>query len=126
MSNPKAFLVGGEFKTSAETFEVKSPYDGAVVATVAKPTQADVETATAAAHEVFEETRKLPVHARAEALMHISKRLDERVDEVAETIVQEGGKPLKWAKVEAARAVSTFRWAAEELRSDDGELMRLA
>jgi acyl-CoA reductase-like NAD-dependent aldehyde dehydrogenase len=125
MSYPKAFLVAGEFKTSAETFEVKSPYDGAVVATVAKPTEADVETATAAADEVFEETRKLPVHARAEALMHISRRLDERVEEVAETIVQEGGKPLKWAKVEAARAVSTFRWAAEELRSDDGELMRL-
>jgi acyl-CoA reductase-like NAD-dependent aldehyde dehydrogenase len=116
MSYPKAYLVAGKFKTSDKTFEVKSPYDGAVVATVAKPTKAD---------EAFDETRKLPVHARAEALVHISKRLEERIDEVAEMIVQEGGKPMKWAKVEAARAVSTFRWAAEELRSDDGELMRL-
>jgi acyl-CoA reductase-like NAD-dependent aldehyde dehydrogenase len=125
MSYPRAYLVAGQFKTSDKTFEVKSPYDGAVVATVAKPTKADIESATAAADEAFEETRKLPVHARAEALVHISKRLEERIDEVAEMIVQEGGKPLKWAKVEAARAVSTFRWAAEELRSDDGELMRL-
>ena len=46
--------------------------------------------------------------------MHISRRLAERVDEFAESIAREGGKPLKWAKVEATRAVSTFRWAAEE------------
>ena len=37
----------------------------------------------------------------------------------------EGGKPLKWAKVEAARGASTFRWAAEEARREGGSLMRL-
>jgi acyl-CoA reductase-like NAD-dependent aldehyde dehydrogenase len=57
--------------------------------------------------------------------MHLSRRLQERGDEVAETIAREGGKPLKWSKVEAARAVSTFRWAAETLRHMDGELLRL-
>ena len=119
------YLLAGEFKTSSETFEVKSPFNGEVVATVAKPTKADIEAATAAADEVFDEARKLPVHVRAEALMHISRRLEERGEEVAESIAREGGKPLKWARVEAARAVSTFRWAAEELRADDGELMRL-
>jgi acyl-CoA reductase-like NAD-dependent aldehyde dehydrogenase len=51
--------------------------------------------------------------------------LQERVDEVAELIAREGGKPLKWAKAEAARAVSTFRWAAEEARREGGEVMRL-
>ena len=70
--------------------------------------EADVERAVAEADRVFDETRKLPVHARSEALMHISKRLEERASEVAEIICREGGKPLKWAKVEAARAVSTI------------------
>ena len=125
MSDSRPYLVAGKFKTSDETFEVKSPFDAAVVATVSKPTKADIEAATAAADEVFEETRKLPVHVRSEALSHISKRLAERTDEVAESIAREGGKPLKWAKVEAARAVSTFQWAAEVLRADDGEIMRL-
>ena len=125
MSDPRPYLVAGKFKTSDETFEVKSPFDAAVVATVSKPTKADIEAATAAADEAFEETRKLPVHVRSEALSHISKRLAERIDEVAESIAREGGKPLKWAKVEAARAVSTFQWAAEVLRADDGEIMRL-
>ena len=48
-----------------------------------------------------------------------------RSEEVGELIAREGGKPLKWANVEAARAVSTFRWAAEECRRFEGEIMRL-
>jgi acyl-CoA reductase-like NAD-dependent aldehyde dehydrogenase len=119
------YLVAGDWRTGGEAFEVTSPYDGQTVARVGTPTDADVEQATAAAAEVFDEARNLPVHARAEALLHISRRLDERGDEVAETIAREGGKPVKWSKVEAARAVSTFRWAAETVRHMDGELLRL-
>src|SRR6266545_870132 len=33
--------------------------------------------------------------------------------------------PLKWATVEATRAVSTFRWASEVLRHGVDEVMRL-
>lgn len=121
----KQFLVAGEWRDSPDTFDVTSPFDGSVVATVCKPTSRDIEDAVAAADACFEESRKLPVHARAEALMHISARLRERTDEVAETIAAEGGKPLKWAKVEAARASSTFRWAAEEIRRGQDEIMRL-
>ncbi|MEA2475843.1 MAG: hypothetical protein QOC87_42 [Actinomycetota bacterium] len=125
VSDIRPFLIGGEWKTSDETFEVHSPYDSSLVATVAVPSKDDVESAIAGAAAVFDETRKLPIHVRAGALDHISRRLDERSDEVAELIAREGGKPLKWARAEAARAVSTFRWAAEECRRSSGELMRL-
>jgi acyl-CoA reductase-like NAD-dependent aldehyde dehydrogenase len=125
MSETKPYLVAGEWKSGSGSFDVKSPFNGDVVATVASPTEADVEAAVAAAASTFEESRKLPIHARADALMHISTRLGERVDEVGELIAKEGGKPVKWAKVEATRAVSTFRWAAEECRRGGGELMRL-
>jgi acyl-CoA reductase-like NAD-dependent aldehyde dehydrogenase len=120
------YLIAGRPRSRGETFDVASPYDGRVVARVGVPSDAEVEEAVAAAADTFEqESRNLPVHARAEALMHISQRLQERGDEVAETIAREGGKPLKWSKVEATRAVSTFRWAAETLRHMDGELLRL-
>ena len=65
------------------------------------------------------------MHVRSEALDHISKRLSETIPENAELIAREGGKPLKWATVEATRAVSTFRWASEVIRHGDDELMRL-
>lgn len=118
------YLVAGEWRSGSDTFEVKSPYDGSVVATLPTPTDQDIEDAIEAAHRVFAESRLLPIYKRAAALMHISTRLEERKEEVAELIAREGGKPLKWARVEAARAVSTFRWAAEECRRAEGEIMR--
>jgi len=57
--------------------------------------------------------------------VHISRRIAERVDELATLIAKEGGKPIKWSKVEATRAAGTFRWAAEELRHFGGEVLRL-
>jgi acyl-CoA reductase-like NAD-dependent aldehyde dehydrogenase len=119
------FYVNGEWRTGEGVLEVKSPYDESVVAEIGMPTAADVEEATATAAETFKESRFLSVAARSTALDHISKRIAETADETAELIAREGGKPLKWAKVEAARAVSTFRWASEVLRHGDDELMRL-
>lgn len=125
MPEQKKFLIAGEWRTSNESIDVKSPYDGEVLASVATPTPRDVEDAIAAAAAVFEESRKLPVHVRADALAHISRRLLARGEEVASVIAKEGGKPIKWARVEAARASSTFRWASEEIRRGTDELMRL-
>jgi acyl-CoA reductase-like NAD-dependent aldehyde dehydrogenase len=121
----RPYLVAGEARTGDDTFQFASPYDGSVVAEVGVPTEADIEEAAARAAETFEESRRLPVHVRAEALAHVSRRLQERQDEVAEQIAREGGKPLKWSRIEAARAVSTFRWAAEEVRRSGGEVLRL-
>jgi len=125
MSETRPYYVAGEARTGAETFEVKSPHDGSVVAEVASPTDEDVEEALQKAADAFKETRNLPIHVRAEALMHVSRRISERTDEAAEIIAREGGKPLKWSSVEAKRAVSTFRWAAEEIRQGEGGLRRL-
>jgi aldehyde dehydrogenase (NAD+) len=121
----RPFYVNGEWRTGEGALEVKSPFDESVVAEIGVPTEADVEEAVATAAETFKESRRLSVAARSTALDHISKRLAETADETAELIAREGGKPLKWARVEAARAVSTFRWASEVLRHGDDELMRL-
>ena len=121
----RPFLVNGDWRTGEGTFEVKSPFDDSLVAQIGVPTDADVEEAAATAAETFKTGRHMPVHVRSEALDHISKRLSETIDENAELIAREGGKPLKWAKVEATRAVSTFRWASEVIRHGDDELMRL-
>jgi acyl-CoA reductase-like NAD-dependent aldehyde dehydrogenase len=125
MTELRPYFVNGDWRTGEGVFEVKSPYDDAVVAEIAVPTEADVEEATATAAAIFDETRKLSVVARSTALDHISRRLGETIEDNARLIAAEGGKPLKWARVEATRAVSTFRWASEVLRHGDDELMRL-
>jgi aldehyde dehydrogenase (NAD+) len=121
----RPFYVAGEWRTGRGTLDVHSPYDDGVVATLGVPTDEDVEDAVVAASDTFKESRHLPTYARAEALMHISRGIAERVDELAESVAREGGKPLKWSKVEVTRAISTFRWAAEEVRRFGGEFMPL-
>jgi acyl-CoA reductase-like NAD-dependent aldehyde dehydrogenase len=121
----RPYLVNGQWRTGEGTFEVKNPFDDSLVAEIGIPTADDVEEATARAAAVFDETKQLSVAARSTALDHISRRLAETMEENAKLIAAEGGKPLKWARVEAARAVSTFRWASETIRHGDDELMRL-
>jgi len=121
----RPYLVNGNWRTGEGTFEVKNPFDDSVVAEIGVPTAADVEEAAATAAATFQEAKRLSVAARSTALDHISRRLAETLEENAQLIAREGGKPLKWARVEAARAVSTFRWASETIRHGDDELMRL-
>ena len=65
------------------------------------------------------------MHVRADALTAISRAIAERADEIARLITAENGKPLMWSRAEVGRAVSVFRWAAEEARQWSGEVMRL-
>ena len=119
------YWVAGKPATSDQVVEVTNPFDERVVGSVSQATEADVERAVAAAHAGQDEFAALPAHARATALDHVSRRLGERAEEIARLITGENGKPIKWARAEVGRAVSTFRWAAEETRRWSGELQRL-
>jgi len=119
------FWIAGKQVTGTDSYEVHSPYDGRLVATVSVPTEEQVEEAVAAAVAAAKETADQPAYVRAAALDHVSRRIAERADEIAALITAENGKPLKWAKAEVGRAVSVFRWAAEEARRFYGELQRL-
>ena len=65
----------------------------------------------------------LPAHERAAILDRVAVLLKERHDEVAQTICAEAGKPMKAARVEAERAVSTYTMAAVEARRLAGEVV---
>ncbi|KGH47041.1 aldehyde dehydrogenase [Modestobacter caceresii] len=126
MSTPTTpYWVAGRPMTGNEMLEVSSPYDGAVAGRTTVATASDVEAAVAAADRVRHEFAATPAHVRAAALDHVSRRLSERSEEIAALITAESGKPLKWSRLEVARAVSTFRWGAEEARRWSGTLQRL-
>ncbi|MCW2863048.1 MAG: Aldehyde Dehydrogenase [Actinoallomurus sp.] len=125
MTDVTPFLLSGTPATGTDTLRVTSPWDGAVVGEVSVPTDAQVEQAVADLHAVRHEAQATPAHVRAGALDHISARLSERAEEIAALITAENGKPLTWSRGEVSRAVSTFRWAAEEARRFAGDLQRL-
>ena len=111
--------LAGEWVETGETFDVKSPHSGELVATVSRAGAKETETAIDAAGRAMREP--LPPWHRAEILERISQLLQERSDELAQTICAEAGKPLKSARVEAARAVNTYALAAGEARRLTGE-----
>ena len=65
----------------------------------------------------------LPAHKRAEILVRVAGALGRRADEVARQIAAEAGKPLKAARVEVARAMSTYTMSAVEARKLAGEMV---
>ncbi|MEU5982819.1 MULTISPECIES: aldehyde dehydrogenase family protein [unclassified Streptomyces] len=126
MTTTHAFWLAGREATGEDAFDVTNSFDGRLVGKVSVPTEAQVEEAVAAAHAVVDEFAATPAHVRAAALDHVSKRLAERTEEIAQLISAENGKPIKWARGEVGRAVSVFRFAAEEARRfNGGEAQRL-
>jgi acyl-CoA reductase-like NAD-dependent aldehyde dehydrogenase len=121
----RTFWLAGRPATGDTELTVTNPHDGSEVGRHSVPTDAQVEEAVAAAHEVAAQAAALPVHVRAEALAHVSRRLAERADEIARLITAENGKPIFWARGEVNRAVATFRFAAEEARRWSGDVQRL-
>jgi acyl-CoA reductase-like NAD-dependent aldehyde dehydrogenase len=112
-------LAAGEWLETGEWGEVKSPYDGTVVGRVAEGDAALVDRAAKAAQESFE-SADFPQHARAAVLDRAAELVGERVDDLALTIAAEAGKPLKTARVEAARTVDTLTFSATEARKLTG------
>jgi acyl-CoA reductase-like NAD-dependent aldehyde dehydrogenase len=117
----RKLLIGGEWVETGDWLEVRSPYSGELVGRVAKAGAAEARRAIDAAEAALREP--LPAHKRAEILVRVAGYLGRRHDEVAQTIAAEAGKPLKAAKVEASRAMSTFTMAAVEARKLAGEMV---
>lgn len=117
--------IAGRPETGDDPLIVHSPADGREVGRTAYATEDQVERAVAAAVAAADRAAATAAHVRAGALDHVSRRLTERADEVARLITAESGKPIKWARGEVSRAISTFRWAAEEARRFSGEVQRL-
>jgi acyl-CoA reductase-like NAD-dependent aldehyde dehydrogenase len=121
VATERKVFVGGEWVETGDWVEVRSPYSGEVVGRVAKAGAAETRRSVDAAERAMAEP--LPAHKRAEILVRVAGYLGRRHDEVARTISDEAGKPMKAARVEAARAMSTYTMAAVEARKLAGEVV---
>jgi acyl-CoA reductase-like NAD-dependent aldehyde dehydrogenase len=102
---------------------VRSPYDGHEIDRVPACGPDEVKRAVALATEARRE--KLPPWQRAEILDRAAHLLSERIEEFARVLAEEAAKPIKTARVEAKRAVSTFTFASVEARRLAGEVVPL-
>jgi acyl-CoA reductase-like NAD-dependent aldehyde dehydrogenase len=114
-------FVAGEWVETGEWLDVTSPFSGEVVGRVAKAGAVETRRAIDAAERAMRDP--LPAHKRAEILVKVAGLVGRRHEDVAQTICAEAGKPLKAARVEASRTMSTFTFAAVEARKLAGEMV---
>ena len=121
MADTHALRIGDErVAGTSDVIVVRSPYDGSEVGRVPACGPAEVDKAVAAAQRALA-ADPLPAWRRAEILDAAAGRQDERTEEFARMIAAEAAKPIKTARIEAKRAVSTFTFSAVAARTLAGE-----
>jgi acyl-CoA reductase-like NAD-dependent aldehyde dehydrogenase len=109
----------------AELFHVRSPWDDHEVGTLPIASAADMERAIASATAAARATAAIPRFERQAVLRRVAAALVEARERLARLMMEESGKPLRFARIEVDRAVSTFSLAADEVTRPIGELLPL-
>jgi acyl-CoA reductase-like NAD-dependent aldehyde dehydrogenase len=120
----KAFI-GGEWRETEESFEVRSPFDGEVLAEVCFANAEESAEAIAISETAATEMGLLPRFQIAAGLRKISEGIENRKSEFSESIAMEAAKPINIARGEVERGIATFRWAASEAERFTGEVVPL-
>lgn len=106
---------------SGETYPVDNPASGEVIAEVAKCGTAETKRAIDAAASALVEWRKTTAPKRAVILKRWHRLIIENLDDLAEILTTEQGKPLKEARSEIIYGASYVEWFAEEARRIYGD-----
>lgn len=116
-------FIDGEFRRTREAAAIRDPWSQEIVHEASVGGEREVEDATAAAVRAFETTRRLSRAARAEILARAAELVEQRFEDLAETLRCEAGKPITAARWEVTRCLNTVTLAAEEAKRLTGEMV---
>jgi aldehyde dehydrogenase (NAD+) len=111
MLNRDKLFIGGQWvaPSAKETIDVHSAGTGEVMGKVPAGGERDIDAAVAAAYAALPGWSQMPAEKRAEFLQKISEGLKARADEIAKTIAQEVGMPIKLAgRIQAGLPIANF------------------
>ncbi|MGH8741848.1 MAG: aldehyde dehydrogenase family protein, partial [Burkholderiales bacterium] len=104
-------FIGGQWvaPSTQDSIDVHSAGTGEVMGQVPAGGEKDIDAAAKAAHAALEGWSQIPADKRAEFLQKISDGLKARADEIAKTIAQEVGMPIKLAgRIQAGLPIANF------------------
>src|ERR1700740_1700593 len=99
---------------SGETFETKSPIDGAVLATVARGNAEDIDRAATAAALAFKSWRDMSASMRRKLLHRVADAIEDRADDIAVLECIDTGQAHRFMAKAAIRAAENFRFFADK------------
>ena len=102
--------------TETRSFPVVNPATLEQIDDVQDFSMEEVDASIARAHEALAVWRRVPSSERAAILQSAGSLILERVDELAQILTSENGKPLEASRGEVTNAVRFLRWDAEEGR----------
>src|SRR6266508_45352 len=120
-----ANYIAGEWSPSrsGRTYEKRNPArPSELVGEFPASSEEDVQAAVEAAALAFPDWSRRPAAQRAAVLTKAADLIEERVEEIAQDMTREMGKPLREARMESARAAAIFRFFAGEAWRPKGEL----
>ncbi len=112
---------GSTEETRENLIEIKNPYSKEVVSKYPVCDAKDAKRALEIAKEASKTAAKTPLYQRIAWLEDVAKKVREKSDFFAKLIVDEVGKPLMFAKIEAIRCAETIEITAKELINIHGE-----
>lgn len=106
--------IDGQWHENDKTFPVLNPYDGSELAQVTDCGSEETKLAIEAAAQAFPKWSAQTAAHRSRRLRKWYELIVENVDELAELLTKEQGKPLSEAKAEIKYGASFIEWFAEE------------
>jgi acyl-CoA reductase-like NAD-dependent aldehyde dehydrogenase len=126
MSEHFALTVAGG-GTPAGQYEVRSPFDDTLLATVDTLGEDLAEQAMQTAYELYRDRSQwLSVPQRLEILERTATIMQERFEDLALAAAAEGGKPLTDSRVEVTRAIEGVKLCADVLKNQSGRQYPMA
>ncbi|NOR57819.1 MAG: aldehyde dehydrogenase family protein [Sulfurimonas sp.] len=112
---------GSTEAVSTNFSERKSPYSGDVISRACICNEEDAIRALNIAYEAAKEAKKVTLSQRCNWLLDVANKLRENREDIAQTITDEVGKPITFARIEVDRCIETVTLSAETMRTMHGE-----
>lgn len=125
MSGISGCFVNGRWVMTDDRLQVSSPWSGELVGEVSLAGEGEWEQAITAAQEAAQALKRWSSAQRRELLQGLVAGVRARKEEFVHTIVNEGGKPLTYARAEMDRGLFTLTLAAQEADRIGGEVIPL-
>ncbi|MBE7730870.1 aldehyde dehydrogenase [Komagataeibacter sp. FXV3] len=127
MTKPKThdLFIGGAWSKADNTEHdtIRNPATGEVLAQVAVAGEADVNRALRTAQDAFPAWSRQVATDRADYLYRLIELIRRDAERLARIITSENGKPLKEARIEVNFAIQLIRFAAENVRRLEGNII---
>ncbi|MEO8567769.1 MAG: CoA-acylating methylmalonate-semialdehyde dehydrogenase [Ginsengibacter sp.] len=120
--------IDGKFKnpSSANTLDVVSPIDGALLSKVYLSSPADLDEAVASAKKAFVSWSKIPIKERVQVFFRYKTLLEKNLDSLALVCSEENGKTIAESLAEIEKCIELTEFACSLPQLVAGELLEVS